>query len=89
MDQYQGWTNYPTWAVQVWLNLNRRAWFTKLVTDDGLDLEQKADILETYVQERNPLIDDETMFCECLAWALGLVNYREIIERSLTEKGEK
>jgi hypothetical protein len=37
-------------------------------------------ILEAYVQERNPLVDDETMFCECLAWALGLVNYREIIE---------
>jgi hypothetical protein len=70
-EKYQGWTNYETWNVKLWLD-----------NDEGSyhwlgDLAQTAwDNAE--IEEQNPLADQATMWSDLLSAALSEVNWMEI-----------
>lgn len=89
---YNGWTNYETWVVKLWLD------------NDGTDLEEMAreclrdaidkdqgkddaticlrDQLEAYVDDLQELVNLPTtgMFADLLGHALGMVDWREIAD---------
>ena len=68
--RYNGWTNYETWCVDLWLsNLP----MTRRTNDHALD--RGADELKRFVEERAP---DFAFFS--LQAALDKINWREIIE---------
>jgi hypothetical protein len=74
VSTYQGWTNYPTWVVNLWLT-----------NDEGGDA-----MLEEYVRANDPeglksVVEEcapeiEGMYSDLFTWALGMVDWYEIIE---------
>ena len=85
---YNGWTNYETWCVNLWL------------TDDPYLQEEivgivnqnqsghiypTADSLKDFVSEMNPLLDDASMWSDLLTAALGSVDWFELAEHYLED----
>ena len=98
-NQYNGYANYPTWNVSLWID-NDQGMYAEV-------LERACDILEsayasefsTRVQvanyelqeylkelitdEHNPLAEDCNMYSDILGWALDCVNWHELAENWL------
>ena len=77
---YNGWTNYETWCVNLWLtNESDTEEELRMLAQTNAALYHRADCLKTYVENMAP-IDEATMFVDLLRSALENVNWREIIE---------
>lgn len=99
-DRYEGWTNRPTWAVNLWLSNDQGLYETALVAaseaiasgvdEDGV-LLALADRFEGWVGEeaRYELASDGAgIASDLLGWALALVDWREIAEAWLQSARE-
>ena len=76
---YNGWTNYETWCVNLWLtNEPVTESDLRMLAQTNAELYHRADCLKTYVQDMAP-IDGATMFVDLLRSALDNVNWREIV----------
>ena len=91
-DEYQGWTNYETWCVQLWLNNEEapyRHW-TEQAQEVWADTEldeyltrseaarrQLAERLQGAIEEGDPL-DGASVYHDLLTSAIGDVNWSEI-----------
>ena len=81
MEEYNGWTNYETWLVSVWIDneqhfleglkevANKKTKF-EFEKDDEI-----KDIIEDYVMGSNP---KATLRMDLINSALSRVNWREI-----------
>ncbi len=87
---YNGWTNYETWCVNLWLT-NEPSTAEELATiikrnGDGYEashvLREFVDEIRFGGYEEHPIVN---MFVDLLNTALGLVNWREIIENHLDD----
>jgi hypothetical protein len=92
-EKYQGWTNYETWNVKLWLDndegsyhwledLAQTAW-DNAEADKHFTREERAkldlaDTLKSEIEEQNPLADQATMWSDLLSAALSEVNWMEI-----------
>lgn len=82
-NSYQGYSNYPTWAVKLWIDnsegdynyWNERAAECNTIDELARDLEE-----EHNSDENNPLSDNTSIYSDMLSWALGLVNWQEIAQ---------
>ncbi len=79
---YNGWANYPTWAVNLWLG-NDEALYrlaTEKVVAAGLERGPVADALKSWV--RDVLAPDlgATFAADLLGYALDLVDWYEIAD---------
>jgi hypothetical protein len=72
---YNGWTNYETWAVNLWLDEEDN--WRELAGDGSC---QAAQALQELVEEMNPLADQATMYSDLLTGVLQEVNWQEIVE---------
>ena len=72
---YNGWTNYETWAAQMWLD----SYIQGLVHDKE---EVTARHLENYVDSLMDNIEWQSMglFKDLIASAMGNINWEEIAE---------
>jgi len=88
-DTYNGWSNYETWAVKLWID-NEYAeylhWQQK--ARQSKSRRALADQLKVWVEENNPLIDANNMYTDLLGAALSDVNWWEIAGNMLEEIGE-
>lgn len=78
---YNGYKNYQTWAVALWLDNDERT--SELISDiikRARSDYDAADQLRDLIEEMNPLADQASMFTDILSSALSNVNYIEIIE---------
>lgn len=79
-ETYNGWTNYETWAVNLWLTNGeiphrRLKAIAQASHQLGID---KDNHLREWVEGMNPL--DGGMFNDLVTHALGRVNWKEIID---------
>ena len=96
---YNGWTNYETWAVKLWLDneqstyelqkeLAQQAKETPKVdvwTREETTRFSLADLLKEFVEDNNPLADDASMYSDLLGAAISEVNFQEIADNILTD----
>jgi hypothetical protein len=77
---YNGWVNYETWLVNLWLtnDYNDYLFFKELV-EEYSDLVDASNALKEYVEESNPLIEENSMYTDLLGGALRAVCWYEIV----------
>ena len=81
-DSYNGWTNYETWLVNLWLvNTNQGTYaIAREMAAEG------ADALRDWVKDwATGFIPAPTLAADLLGAALSKVNWREITESLLAE----
>lgn len=98
LSEYNGWTNYPTWAVNLWMdNDQASAMFWERESIDCLEYHNHdrsdsiyvmEERLKEYHEENNP-IDGANAYADVLSWALQYVNWREIAEHLIDSAMEE
>jgi hypothetical protein len=82
-EGYNGWTNYPTWAINLWLSNDEELYeqANEIVRDAG-SRYNCAQALEAFADELNELAGTPTegFPADIYGWALGQVDWREIAE---------
>lgn len=75
---YNGWTNYETWLVNLWLE-------ELFTTTEIKDIKQLAIYIEEYLDENNPIKETNGLYCDLMSASLSVINYREIASNILNE----
>jgi len=97
MDEkgYNGWKNYETWLVALWINNDQG---TQEIALDmarqykGMEHEnyELSHALKDWIEETNPLADNADLFADLLNAALSEVDWYEIAESFFDDiKNEK
>jgi len=88
-DQYNGYANYPTWVVHLWLSNTEDTYYEArdLLADSG-EAVQGAQELKTWIEDQSP-IEAPSMFAELLAWALQAVDWDEVARALGPEEWEE
>lgn len=86
---YNGWTNYPTWNVALWMD-NDPGLQEYIQEMTGVAIEQSQDnpneaegfladrLKDFFRDEVNPLVYQASMWSDLMGYVLGLVNWEEI-----------
>jgi len=82
MDRYNGWTNYETWAVDLWMSNDAgsyRQWQeVAYLTEDAGTL---AELIKEYHEENGPVHEDgwvPSVYTDLLYATMSEVNWDEI-----------
>lgn len=78
-DGYNGWKNYPTWDVHLWLTNDEGTYHAaKDIVEDAVTPRRAASDLQGWIEENNPLIDSDSIYADLLGWALQIVDWDEV-----------
>jgi len=79
-ERYNGWTNYETWLVDLWLT-NEQCSYTVLqeICAESMSKYGKAEMLEAYVRD-NAGSELPGMVADLVNAAFARVNWVEIVE---------
>ena len=87
---YQGWTNYETWAVSLWLDNDEGLYYEVRELARRVRGKHKlydlADALEQLVEDNAPDLG-ATLYGNLLTHAMAQANWREIAEHLLGDDG--
>jgi hypothetical protein len=99
-DTYNGWTNYETWNVKLWLDNDEGTQGTMLSmardvktwnndkpfwTREEYERFTLADMLKDWVEEMTAPDDSASMAADLLRAALGRVDWHEIADNILAD----
>jgi hypothetical protein len=78
---YNGWTNYETWNVKLWLD-NDQGLYNEMneMARESKDIYDLSQTIEQVIDHMNPLCNESSMFADILRTALLDVNWMEIAE---------
>lgn len=87
---YNGWKNYPTWNVSLWLDNDPSTYFSvrDMATQaKGTDVPRVtlADDLETLLREGDPTNAEASPYADIMGWALGQVDWFELADHYLAD----
>ena len=86
LPEYNGWTNKPTWIVNLWLtNDEATAYVLNEIANGSMHVHNAADRLKAWVEE---LVPSSGMASDLLSWSLAYVEWREIVESHREEEEE-
>jgi hypothetical protein len=98
--EYNGWYNYETWLVSLWIDNDRSYHERQVMAQEAWDAAESneistreedacyslADRLKTWISEEdNPLIDQSSLYADLLNHALSEVNWYEIAEHFIED----
>lgn len=97
-ERYNGWKNYETWAVALWIDNDQ--WLQEYAREMAQNVKTNnpnvddiithagimAPLLKEWIEEDNPLADKATLFTDLLNAALSEVDWYEIAEHYLNEE---
>jgi hypothetical protein len=76
---YQGWTNYPTWAVKLWLDNDEGLYYQyRTLNRTHRDINSLARALQDLIDELMP--SPRGLAGDLLGYSLEIVNWHEIAE---------
>ena len=84
-DGYNGWTNYETWTVKLWMDNDGNPFWGLLAEEYKNDVYELAQRIKEEIEEGNPLNEEASMYSQLLNSALEEVNWQEIAESLLEE----
>ena len=94
-NTYNGWTNYATWNVTLWLD-NEQGSYGDMMSyaETAKSTQQLAELIENYIDQlRYTIYGDQAheanLFTDVLNNALANVNWREIAESYRDEYAEE
>lgn len=100
---YNGWSNYETWVVNLWLGNDEGSYttcrslaqrcFEEAVADEVLSREERAcyqlaSELKEMVEEGSPLASEASVYADLLNASISEVNWKEIANSLLGEVDE-
>jgi hypothetical protein len=77
---YNGWANYETWCVGLWLYDMARE-----IANNGESLWKRKEAFKDLIEDMNPLANTCTMFTDLLNAAISEIDWLEIVEHYLDE----
>ena len=81
--EYNGWKNYETWAVNLWLTNDQGTYVLIKNMVKGTDLHEASNLIQAYIEENNPLIDNGSVYSDLIDGALSLVEWHSVAETFL------
>lgn len=81
LPEYNGWANYPTWAVFTWLSNDERDYTAALEQLEGLDGVRADNALKEYVE--SIVFGDEVdagIASDLLGFALAHVAWNDVVD---------
>ena len=89
-EKYNGWTNYETWLVNLWLSNDQG---TEEMMNDmakhSKDVYSLMNEIKNFIEELNPLKDNADLFSDLLNGALSECNFYEIAEHYYNDNQEE
>ena len=84
---YNGWTNYETWAVALWIDNEQGTYLyaRELLEDKALDTGDAAEALKGWIVNEMAPDLGASMFADLLGAALSSVNWQEIAKHMKSE----
>lgn len=83
-EKYNGWTNYETWVVNLWIGESQDFWDD--ITSNGDSVADVANMLKDYHIDDNPLADGANVYTDLLGGALSSVNWHEIAQHFIDDR---
>jgi hypothetical protein len=78
-EGYQGWRNYPTWNMHLWLTSDEGTYHQAMtMLALGGSLQQGAENLCHFVEDNNPINELPGPYADILGWALQMVDWNEV-----------
>lgn len=76
---YNGWRNYETWCVNLWLkNAEEQNWRFQHLARTGTPPEELADAIRRYFETLHPLDDKPSLYNDLLTHALQQMSWDDI-----------
>jgi hypothetical protein len=104
-EGYNGWTNYPTWCVNLWFQNEESLYHLAqemaeqaykdaeadgALTRDEIASIELADEIKHWVEEQaGESLNDASMLTDLMGWAIGSANYYEIAEHWIADAKEE
>lgn len=86
MEQYNGWKNYETWLVNLWIDNDGAAEHWRERAEEVRDVSDLADeIQEYYTEQAEQVIPYQGMFNDLFNSALREVSWYDIAEHYISE----
>jgi len=79
--KYNGWTNYETWLVNLWLDNDRGTYdvIMEFAIEKAVCVMDIADWLEDMIERGSPTLKNG-LYCDLMTAAISEVNFYEIAE---------
>lgn len=86
-EKYNGWTNYETWLVALWLD-NDEGSYNEMhyMARHSKDVYSLMEQIKEMIEELNPLKDQANLFSDLLNGAISECNFYEIAEHYYEEE---
>ena len=86
LSTYQGWKNYETWNIALWLGNDEGTYREMVVlTRRATSAYELGQSIKEYVQENNPLVE-ASMYSDLLNSAISACDFLEIAEHYWNER---